>query len=319
MAFLPARSFLSGTAAAGSAGDPPRNSSLCIFLNSTYPDPNTISLPTTTSSQFIRLQSDSHVRMHEWDMVEETWPAVVEEVTKPKFGDCGFLTVCEEYEVCTGRKCTCPLQDNNSSGYFKPIGDPKDNLGCTPVTPISCQEMQDHQFLTLDGVSYFEVNHSFVNATNQDDCKQVCLKNCSCRAANFRRYFEQSETDDHCLWVTKVYSLQLIKLEPINYKSTVSIVVQLGPSYSVPPSVHSTNNSNLILGTTIPAIITVVLLVVALTIYLQRRAYYDKKDEDFNFDQFARMTARCSVGCPVLLKVLPPDGGARQQRRHSFI
>ncbi|KAE8769433.1 G-type lectin S-receptor-like serine/threonine-protein kinase SD2-5 [Hordeum vulgare] len=270
------------------------NSSLCIFLNSTYPDPNSISWPTTTSSQFIRLESDGHLRMHEWDMAEETWPAV-EEVTKPKFGDCGFPTVCGEYGICTGRKCTCPLQDNNSSGYFKPIGDPKDNLGCTPLTPISCKEMQHHQFLTLDEVSYFDVNHSFVNATNQDDCKQACLKNCSCRAVNFRSYFEQTETDGHCFWVTKVFSLQSIKLEPVNYKSTVFIKVQVGPSNSAAPSAHSANNSNLILGTTIPAIITVVLLVVAVTIYLQRRrAYYDKKDEDFNFDQFARMPARFS-------------------------
>nr|BAJ98562.1 predicted protein [Hordeum vulgare subsp. vulgare]BAK01147.1 predicted protein [Hordeum vulgare subsp. vulgare] len=59
---------------------------------------------------------------------------------------------------------------------------------------------------------------------------------------------EQTETDDNCFWVTKFFSLQSIKLEPANYKSTVF--------------------SNLILGTTIPAIITVVLLAVVVTIYL---------------------------------------------------
>ncbi|KAI4986546.1 hypothetical protein ZWY2020_019176 [Hordeum vulgare] len=134
---VPARSFLSGTAAAGSARDPPRNSSLCIFLNSTYPDPNSISWPTTMSSQFIRLESHGHVRMHEWDMAEETWPAM-EEVTKLKFADCGFPTVYGE-------------------------------------------------------------------------------------AVNFRLYFEQTETDIHCFWVTKVFSLQSIKLEHVNYKSTIFI------------------------------------------------------------------------------------------------
>ncbi|KAF6992811.1 hypothetical protein CFC21_009770 [Triticum aestivum] len=270
------------------------NSSLCIFLNSTFKDPNSISWPTTTSAQFIRLGYDGHLRMHEWDMAEETWPAV-EEVMKPNFGDCGFPTVCGEYGICTGRKCTCPLQDNYSSGYFKPIGDPKDNLGCTPLTPISCQEMQHHQLLTLDEVSYFDVNYPVENATTPDDCKQACLKNCSCRAVNFRQYYGQTGTDGHCLWVTKVFSLQSIKLESVNYKSSVFIKVQLGPSNSAAASARSTNNSNLILGTAIPAIVIVVLLAIVVTLYLQRRrAYYDKKDEDFNFDQFARMPARFS-------------------------
>ncbi|KAI5021302.1 hypothetical protein ZWY2020_055147 [Hordeum vulgare] len=270
------------------------NNSLCIFLNSTYKDPNSISWPTTTSSQFIRLDSDGHLKIHEWDMAEETWPAV-EEVTNTNFGDCGFPTVCGEYGICTGRKCTCPLQDKNSLGYFKPIDDPEGSLGCTPLTPISCQAMQQHQLLTLDEVSYFGSNYLVVNVTTPDDCKQACLKNCSYRAVNFRRYSDQTKGPFYCWWVNKVFSMQSIKLEPVNYKSTVFIKVQLGPSNSAAASACSADNNNLILGTTIPAIVAVVLLAVVVTIYLQRRrAYYDKKEEDFNFDHFARMPARFS-------------------------
>ncbi|EMS49522.1 G-type lectin S-receptor-like serine/threonine-protein kinase SD2-5 [Triticum urartu] len=262
------------------------NGSLSIFVDPKYQDMNSISLPTARATQFMRLESNGHLWMYEWNTGEETWPAVYD-VMKPKFGDCGFPTVCGEYGICTGRKCTCPLQDNNSSGYFKPIGGPEESLGCTPLNPISCQEMQQHRLLTLNEVSYFDLSDHIMNETNQDDCKQACLKNCSCRAVTFRFY--QNETEGYCRWVTKVFSLQSIKFEPLDYNNSVFIKVQLGPSNSA-----AANNSNLILGTTIPAIIIVVLLAIAVTLYLQRRAYYDKKDEDFNFDQFARMPARFS-------------------------
>uniref|UniRef100_A0A8R7JVK0 Receptor-like serine/threonine-protein kinase n=1 Tax=Triticum urartu TaxID=4572 RepID=A0A8R7JVK0_TRIUA len=265
------------------------NGSLSIFLQPENPDSNSISLPTPKySGQHMRLMSDGHLRMYEWNIEDDVWHAVYD-VMQPDNGDCAFPTVCGEYELCTGtdRKCTCPLRDNNSSSYFKPIDE--ESLGCTPLTPISCQEMQRHQLLTLNEVSYFDISHLVGNVTTPDDCKQACLKNCSCRAVSFRQYLHQTENKGYCWWVTKVFSLQSIKHELLDYNNYVFIKVQLGPSNSAAASAPSANNSKkVILGT----IIITVLLAIAVTLYLERRER--KKDEEFNFDQFARMPARFS-------------------------
>uniref|UniRef100_M8BXP4 non-specific serine/threonine protein kinase n=1 Tax=Aegilops tauschii TaxID=37682 RepID=M8BXP4_AEGTA len=95
----------------------------------------------------------------------------------------------------------------------------------------------------------------------------------------------------YCWWVTKVFSLQSIKPKNGRCNNSVFIKVQLSPSNSAAPSAPSANNK--ILGTTIPAIITVVLLAIVVTLYLQTRSH-DKNDEDFNFDQLTRMPARFS-------------------------
>ncbi|XBJ06650.1 hypothetical protein VPH35_012283 [Triticum aestivum] len=64
--------------------------------------------------------------------------------------------------------------------------------------------------------------------------------------------------------------------------------VQLSPSNSAAASAPSANNSKVILGT----IIIIVLLAIAVTLYLERRRAYAKKDEELNFGQFARMPTR---------------------------
>lgn len=192
------------------------NGSLSIFVQPKQPnDPDaSIQLTAARSTQYMRLESDGHLRLYEW-LVDELsdsvgkW-TVVSDVIKIFPDDCAFPTVCGEYGICTGGQCVCPLENNSSSSYFKPVDDRKANLGCDPVTPISCQEMQRHQLLTLTDVSYFDASHTIVNATNRDDCKQACLNNCSCRAVMFR--YGQNDSDGKCLWVTKVFSLGILLL-----------------------------------------------------------------------------------------------------------
>ncbi|EEE60705.1 hypothetical protein OsJ_14196 [Oryza sativa Japonica Group] len=161
------------------------NGSLNIFLQSTQAGkPEAIiALPEAKSIQYIRLEYDGHLRLYEWS--DEKW-TMVSDVIKKYPDDCAFPTVCGEYGICAGGQCICPLQTNTSSGYFHPVDERKANLGCAPMNPISCQEKQNHQFLTLTDVSYFDGSQTIANAKNREDCKQDCLKNCSCRAVMFR-------------------------------------------------------------------------------------------------------------------------------------
>ncbi|EAY93503.1 hypothetical protein OsI_15298 [Oryza sativa Indica Group] len=126
--------------------------------------------------------------------------------------------VCGGYGICTGGQCSCPLESNSSSRYFQPIDYRRQSLGCAPVTPISCQEMKTHQLLTLTNVSYFDKSQIIMNAKNRDDCKQACLKNCSCKAVAFR--YGQNDSNGECQSVTEVFSLQSIQPEKVNYSSS---------------------------------------------------------------------------------------------------
>lgn len=193
------------------------NGSLSIVVR---PDVNdSISLPAVKSTQYMRLDSDGHLRLYEWSTAGST--AVYDVMV---INVCDYPTVCGEYGICSEGQCTCPLENGSSSTSFKLVDVRNPNLGCTPLIPISCREIQSHQLLTLTGVSYFDMNYKVVNATTEDDCKQACLKNCSCRAVIFRV--------GECVWLTKVFSLQSV--QP-GYSSAY-LKVQLSPPISASTS-----------------------------------------------------------------------------------
>ncbi|VAH31322.1 unnamed protein product [Triticum turgidum subsp. durum] len=262
------------------------NGSLSISVQSKQSDESdtSIQLPAANSTQYMRLESDGHLRLYEWSNADAKW-AVVSDVIKLFPDDCAFPTVCGEYGICTGGQCACPLQSNSSSSYFKPVDERKPNLGCASLTPISCQEMQHHQLLTLTDVSYFDASHIVANATNGEDCKQACLKNCSCRAVMFR--YGQNDSAGTCMWVTRVFSLQSIQPEIVHYNSSAYLKVQLSPSTSA----SNANKRKVMLGATLGATTILVLLVIAVILYVRRKKYQELDDE-LDFDQIPGMTVR---------------------------
>ncbi|CAN6275448.1 unnamed protein product [Urochloa humidicola] len=240
------------------------NGSLSIFAESTQPNPDSgFILPAAKSTQYLRFESDGHLRLYEWSQsdTEAKW-AMVFDVIKMFPDNCAFPTVCGEYGVCTGGQCSCPFQSNSTSSYFKPIDGWKANVGCVPLTPISCQEMQHHELMTLTDVSYFDTSHTIINARNRDTCKQACLKNCSCKAVMFR--YGNNESDGDCQWVTKVFSMQSIQPQIVHYNSSAYLKVQLSSS----PSASTANTKKVIIGTTIASIAAIVLIAGAVTLYV---------------------------------------------------
>uniref|UniRef100_A0A0E0P723 Receptor-like serine/threonine-protein kinase n=1 Tax=Oryza rufipogon TaxID=4529 RepID=A0A0E0P723_ORYRU len=265
------------------------NGSLSIFLQSTHPgNPDeSIQFQEAKSTQYIRLESDGHLRLFEWSRGEPSW-IMVSDVMKEflHVDDCAFPTVCGEYGICTSGQCICPFQSNSSSRYFQLVDERKTNLGCAPVTPVSCQEIKNHQLLTLTDVSYFDMSQIIMNAKNRDDCKQACLKNCSCKAVAFR--YGQNDSNGECRSVTEVFSLQSIQPEKVNYNSSAYLKVQITPS-----SDPTQKKLKTILGATLAAITTLVLVVIV-AIYVRRRRKYQELDEELEFDILPGMPTRFS-------------------------
>ncbi|VAI63346.1 unnamed protein product [Triticum turgidum subsp. durum] len=217
----------------------------------------------------MRLDLDGHLRLYDWSGF--SWN-VVFDVLQGIMDTCDYPTACGEYGLCNKGQCTCPVDINSSSSYFKLVEERNPNLGCVPITPISCQEKDKHRLLTLPSISYFDKNYTVVNTTSVDDCKKACLNNCSCMAVMFR--------DSKCIWMTKVFSLQ--SMQP-GSDSTAYLKVQIDE-----------NKKKSILGATLGSVSAVVLLAIIVSLYLKWRKKYGDKDA-FEFDQLLGMPTRYSL------------------------
>ncbi|GAY34891.1 hypothetical protein CUMW_284700, partial [Citrus unshiu] len=159
------------------------NGSLAFFINSSEPrEPDgAVPVPPASSSpgQYMRLWPDGHLRVYEWQ-ASIGWTEVADLLTG-YLGECGYPLVCGKYGICSQGQCSCPAT------YFKVLNDRKPALGCSPITPLSCEASQDHSFVELNDVAYFAFSSPSSDLTNTDPetCKQACLKNCSCKAALF--------------------------------------------------------------------------------------------------------------------------------------
>ncbi|KAH7841286.1 hypothetical protein Vadar_027937 [Vaccinium darrowii] len=142
--------------------------------------------------QFMRLESDGHLKVYEF---RKSYWKVVDLLTEA-IGKCGYPMACGKYGLCSREQCVgCPESDEANSiiRNFRQIEFRHPNLGCSRVTPISCDQSQYQSFLELSGISYFGFNMfqyhrnttAFDVRTKLHDCKKSCLSNCSCIAVLF--------------------------------------------------------------------------------------------------------------------------------------
>ncbi|XP_057834708.2 G-type lectin S-receptor-like serine/threonine-protein kinase SD2-5 [Cryptomeria japonica] len=133
---------------------------------------------------------------------------------------------CGDYGVCTNGQCSCP-KDGNA---FKPIDAAEPDQGCAPHVPLACSEKsrrQDHHFLELEHVSYFTYlyeNSSTPGLVSRDECKRLCLENCSCKAAFFR--YETNFSSGYCYLESNIYSMKANSPVDKFYNSTAYIKIQ---------------------------------------------------------------------------------------------
>ncbi|XP_008791435.2 G-type lectin S-receptor-like serine/threonine-protein kinase SD2-5, partial [Phoenix dactylifera] len=270
------------------------NGSLAIFASFTKPGvpDKSITLPSASSVQYMRLESDGHLKLYEW--VTTGW-SIVDDVLSLYPDNCAYPTVCGPYGICSDNgQCSCPSA-NVSSNYFRQIDDRQPSLGCSLVTPLSCQSLQDHQLLALKDVAYFSSSDS-VNLKNEESCKQACLKNCSCKAAVFR--YDQNLSDGTCFLPSQLFSLMNNQPTVTHYNSNAYVKVQIVPratnngTVSSPSSRGKVMGAGAILGSTLGALFAV-FLVAGLTVFFMRKKNSHMEEED-QFDQLPGMPTRFS-------------------------
>ncbi|KAK7852111.1 ep1-like glycoprotein 4 [Quercus suber] len=142
-------------------------------------------IPSALSSwQYMRFESDRHLRVYEWKQQSLEWKEVADLLTAD-IGNCGYPTVCDGYSICTNGKCSC-LEPKNDRRYFKQINDSQPGRGCSLVTPLSCEASLNQNFLELKNITSVTFRQDL--EVDSESCKEACLKNCLCKAAIFQKY-----------------------------------------------------------------------------------------------------------------------------------
>ncbi|XP_078159090.1 G-type lectin S-receptor-like serine/threonine-protein kinase SD2-5 [Carex rostrata] len=175
--------------------------------------------PTAKSIQYMRLESDGHLRLYDSD--ESPWKMVAD-LLNPN--TCDYPIVCGHYGICNNGQCSCP------GNYFKPVDNRRPELGCYAITNITCHDVKNHLLLELNNVSYFsDVDNVELNKIDENSCKRACLRDCNCKAALFQSY-NGDLSDGHCLTLSEVFSLKNYPPDASNFTSTAFIKVQASSS-----------------------------------------------------------------------------------------
>ncbi|XP_019167821.1 PREDICTED: G-type lectin S-receptor-like serine/threonine-protein kinase SD2-5 [Ipomoea nil] len=121
-----------------------------------------------------------------------------------RLGECSYPTSCGDLGICSNGQCSCP---GGKAGYFVHSNDSLPTKGCKQVKPLSCEDVQQHTFLELTNVTYFNFVPQRYNV-NKESCKEACLSSCSCKAAIFHYWNNMSL--GNCSLESQIYSFRTL-------------------------------------------------------------------------------------------------------------
>lgn len=262
------------------------NGSLALFILSSEPNnsDDSISIPPASSAQYMRLESDGHLRVYEWQS-PSGWTQVADLLTG-FLGDCSYPSVCGRYGLCTKGQCGCPAPITGGTTYFRQIDFKQPTLGCSEVTPLSCEAVQDQSFVELEDVTYFTFDWNHGSA-DPESCKQACLQNCSCKAALFR--YGWNSSDGRCYLPSQVFSLMANEKEKTHYNSTAFLKVQNARIEVEATPKKKSNGIAVILGSVFGSLFALVLLVGVFWFWKKR--FGEELEEDY-LDKIPGMPTR---------------------------
>ena len=93
------------------------------------------------------------------------------------------------------------------------------SYGCSLVTPLSCEASKNQILLELKYITYFPFSTDPLNINpdhrgiNLENCKQACLKNCSCNTA----IYNSSNHVENYYLQSNIFSLMSIDEEMYTY------------------------------------------------------------------------------------------------------
>ncbi|KAK6785250.1 hypothetical protein RDI58_018705 [Solanum bulbocastanum] len=262
------------------------NGSLALLSNSSNSSNSQtlVSFSLATSAQYMRLESDGHLKVYEW---QSGWTEM-DDLLTGFYGECYYPMACGRYGICSRGQCSCPKSSSNSTTYFRQIDDRQGNLGCSEVTRLTCNASSNHGFLDLQDVDYFTFTTDIRN-TSMNTCKDACLRNCSCKAALFRSGLNSSTGS--CYLPSEIFSLANNEKDKTRYDSHAFIKVQVEPEIVAAKEKRRANGA--ILGSVIGVSILGIIIVIAVFIFWKKKRKANEDEEDY-LDHVPGMPTRFS-------------------------
>ncbi|PHU12553.1 hypothetical protein BC332_19483 [Capsicum chinense] len=262
------------------------NGSLALFSNSNNFNDPLVTFPPAkkvSSAQYMKLESDGHLKVYEWNII---WNEIFD--VNGYLGACTYPMVCGRYGICSRGQCSCPKSSLNSTIYFRQIDDRQADLGCSEITRLNCNESNNHTFLKLQDVNYFAFTADLENI-DMNTCKDVCLRNCSCKAAFFRSGLNSSTGE--CYLPSEIFSLMKTE-DRTRYGSYAFIKVQVKAEPDAAKGKKYINGATLysVIGLSILGII----IGIAAFIFLKKKKTKANEDEEDFLDHVQGMPTRFS-------------------------
>ncbi|CAH1431090.1 unnamed protein product [Lactuca virosa] len=185
------------------------NGNLSFFNFSTEPSrpDSVIPIPQKFPLQYMKLMPNGHLTVFEYDSSVGSvgWMAVADLLTGD-LGECFYPLVCGRNGICSGnQECSCPRSSFPGMDSFRAVNDSEPNMGCSQVTPLTCNATQNHTFIEIKNVKYFTYTVDIENV-DLGTCTQACLNNCSCKAALFE-YGDPSHSNGNCYLPTELFTM----------------------------------------------------------------------------------------------------------------
>ncbi|KAK3407129.1 hypothetical protein EUGRSUZ_K03237 [Eucalyptus grandis] len=273
------------------------NGSLSWFSNSTSSG-SLFDFTSASSTPYMKLGSDGHLKVYEPSLIR--WREVAD-LFEGRVDYCAYPTVCGRYGICSNEQCSCPASSGGTS-YFQQVDDRQPQLGCFENVPLSCGPSQQQSLLEHENIEYFSFtpNLEHIDASS---CKEACTKSCSCKAAIFR--YESNRTNGSCYLPTQVFSLMNLDEATSPYNSTAFLKVQnltneapytpvdnpmSNEAPYTPVDNPTSNRLPVILGSSLGALFTMMILIVAIVLFLQKRD--DNQAEEDYLDQVPEVLNR---------------------------
>ncbi|KAJ0479211.1 putative non-specific serine/threonine protein kinase [Helianthus annuus] len=268
------------------------NGSLSFFFSSAdqsvysigIPD-DYIQIPFASSAQYMRFMPDGHLKVFEW---KEGWSEVADLLTDEGYGECTYPLACGRNAICSNyQQCSCP---SSSPDYFRAVNDRQPNLGCSAITPLTCNATQDHFFTSLENVTVHTYSPADMKGVSMDICVEACLTNCSCKAAVFKYYSYSS--NGSCYLPSELFTMISFDPDVLQRNTSSFIKVQ---NYVKSPSTYQIPKKKARPSTVVITLIIgsfLVLLVAVVITFLIRKPRSDAPMEEEYIEAVPGMPTR---------------------------
>ncbi|KAK1557563.1 hypothetical protein Q3G72_027157 [Acer saccharum] len=193
------------------------NGTLALYMLSAEPsEPDVVlSRPVdNTAIGYMRFDSDGHFRFYN-DSMEPV------DLLADVLQECDYPSICGDYGLCSNGQCSCP------AGFaHELVSDDRSESRCTEINPPTCENRISPSLLQLQDVHYFnyvDPDAADLKGIPMESCKQACLRNCTCKAALFRFYY--NITHGNCFLPSQVLSLINERRERNVYRSYAFIKI----------------------------------------------------------------------------------------------